>query len=273
MPFRRRKGRDERKQALKEGIGNELALKHKAQSRIRAADLEFERAFAEVMGLGGEEKKAPKKPFKEPKRVVVVGKKPKKEKSKKEEIRRLLKKEKLGQPREVKPKQKPEKAKQKKKPKKKKKGKPKREKVMPSSEKKQVSASVKKKSVAGQGQKKQEVAPAKEKNTIPTSQKKQKAVPVKVAIPKSPEKEKMARKLEGWATFSFWYSDKKASSLQEFKQAISTISEQSLEHHAEHNDFSKYLGEFYDKSIASKVEALERTLRGNELRKRILAEL
>lgn len=261
LPFRRRRGKDEKRQAIKDGVGNELALKHKAQSRIRAADLEFERAFAEVMGLAKKEKKAPEKRFEEPKSVVVVGKKAKKEKSKKEEIRSLLKKEKLEQQRkEVKPKErpstkKPNKTKQKKKTKKKKKRKPKEEKT-----------------VKPLPEKKQEVVPAKENRRHPKS-KKQKKEPTKEVIPKPPAKEKSASKTEGWATFNFWYSDKKASSLQEFKQAISAISEQSLEHHAEHNDFSKYLGEFYDKGVATRVEAFEKTLKGSKLRERILGEL
>lgn len=161
LPFRRgNKEKEEKKKKLKEKIGSKISVVHKAKSKIRQADLEFEKAFAEVMGVAPKkeekvEKEKKSKP-KEPKEVKIVGKKAKAKK---------------------------------------------------------------------------------------------------------------------WAVFYFWYTDKKASSLAEFKKAIKTISDESLNHHAIHNDFSKYLRKFLNKKIAAKVEELENLYKSDELREKLLKAL
>ena len=76
-----------------------------------------------------------------------------------------------------------------------------------------------------------------------------------------------------WGAFNFWYSNVKAGSLAEFRQAMRKISDQSLNHHARHHDLSKYLREFHDKKTADTVETLENLHKGSELREKILKAL
>jgi len=76
--------------------------------------------------------------------------------------------------------------------------------------------------------------------------------------------------LKKWSKFGFWYSDKTASSLEEFRSTIKAIGLDSIEHHAKHNDLSKYIREFYNSKTAARVEKAEKELKGEPLRDKIL---
>ncbi len=90
---------------------------------------------------------------------------------------------------------------------------------------------------------------------------------------KEKPKKEIVQKAEKWGTFYFWYSSEKASSLEEFRVALKKLSKETLNHHAIHNDFSKYLKEFCNDEIASKAEELENLFKSGELRKKLLALL
>ncbi|MCX6802012.1 MAG: hypothetical protein NT067_02760, partial [Candidatus Diapherotrites archaeon] len=100
-------------------------------------------------------------------------------------------------------------------------------------------------------------------------------------VPKMQRKEKPVEKeapaaepiKQGWPVFYFWYSDKTSASLAEFKDAIKTVGEDSLNHHAKNSDFSKYLGKAYDKKVAAKIAEIEANSQGKELRKKLLDAL
>ncbi|MCX6802836.1 MAG: hypothetical protein NT067_07055 [Candidatus Diapherotrites archaeon] len=282
LPFRRNsKEKDEKAQGLKESVGTDIAIEHKAQVRIREADLEFEKAFAEVMGLafGGEKKKEEQKAQAEKKE--------------------LIEKKELVQAKEKKPPEAPAKEE-------------KQEKKWPGSNRESGL-----RAVAGQAREEMELPkPAAQK----PDEKKEAPVPAEIkaaekkeefrpAVQKAEEKKEIVQKVlaeikaqasageekiadsqkqfepkevdldlkkkqqEKWSAFNFWYSDRKAASYAEFRDAIKAISDQSLEHHAQHNDFSKYLREFYDKRTADRIESLEKSAKGAELRARILKEL
>ncbi|MEM0360012.1 MAG: hypothetical protein QXK06_01570 [Candidatus Diapherotrites archaeon] len=229
MPFRRNsKVKEEAKEEIKDHVGTDLAMEHRAKARIREADLEFEKAFAEVMGIPFKPKKLPEE--EEPPAAEEMPCPEKKQSDQKQSdlkaIVEMAKKEK--------------------------------EPIIQESQKEEekkeivqkVIAEMKANAVARDGSETKEEL--EEKEVDPELKKKQQAK---------------------WATFNFWYSDRNASSYAEFKDAIKAIGNQSLEHHARNNDFSKYLREFYDKKTADKIEYLENSFRGEELRSRILKTL
>ncbi len=74
-------------------------------------------------------------------------------------------------------------------------------------------------------------------------------------------------------TFNFWYCNRKASTIEEFKKALSEIPLQSLEHHAAHNDFSTWLKDNATPFKAAKIKKLEKKFKGEELRKKLLKAL
>ena len=87
---------------------------------------------------------------------------------------------------------------------------------------------------------------------------------------KKPKPAKSKAKQKKWGAFGFWFSTIKASSLEEFKSAIKMLGVNSIEHHARHQDLSKYIKEFLDNETAAKIGKAERELKGEALRKKIL---
>ena len=187
LPFRKgKRDQTEKKEQVRDRIGESIAASHKAKTRMRQSDIEFEKAFEEVMGPSAQKKK----PI-TPKKVMIIGKKPK------------------------------------------------------PAEKGEVKVTAKK---PGPKEKPAEAPEAKE----------------------TPAEKKPGKK---WNEFGFWFCGIKASSRETFKDAIKKIPEKSLNHHAAHNDFSKYLRQFYDKKTAGRVEELENMLKGEDLRQEILKAL
>jgi len=232
LPFRKGLNKKhEKKERVKERIGSNLAAKHKAQSRIRESDIEFEKAFAEAMG-GKKEKSEEEKPVKKisllPKAMEILSK-PKKETGKPAEEIEIPavqeKKEKgvmiIG--RRPKPANRPEVR------------------------------------IIGKKSKAKKPGTKKEPKKKPKKEEKKEPNPAK---PKSGSKK--------WGAFGFWFSTIKASSFEEFKSAIRVLGLNSIEHHARHKDLSKYIGEFYDKETAVRIKKAEKELKGEPLRKKIL---
>lgn len=73
-------------------------------------------------------------------------------------------------------------------------------------------------------------------------------------------------------TFYFWYCNKKASSLSEFVEAVQQAPLESLNHHAEHHDFSNWLNMHIPKSFLVMIKDAEEK-RNEELRKALLHAL
>jgi len=97
---------------------------------------------------------------------------------------------------------------------------------------------------------------------------------------KKEKKEKIKKMVgkKGWepkqrTTFNFWYCNRKAADLAEFELAIKEIPLKSIEHHAKHNDFSNWLKDNATPFKAAKVKRLERKLKGEELRKKLIKAL
>lgn len=70
-------------------------------------------------------------------------------------------------------------------------------------------------------------------------------------------------------TFYFWYCNEKASSIAEFASALQRVPLESLNHHAEHHDFSKWLESKVPKSFLTLIKNAEEK-RNEELRNALL---
>ncbi|MFH1234866.1 MAG: hypothetical protein V1493_04620 [Candidatus Diapherotrites archaeon] len=297
LPFRRNsKGKEEKAEVVKDVVGTDIAIEHKAQVRIREADLEFEKAFAEVMGITfkgerrQEEPKAPgqaqkaepaqakeKKPQEAPKQAPAKEEKSENKwpgSNRESGLRAIVEqaREKIEMPKPAA--QKPAEKKEEPKPAEPNVAENKEEPapaLQKADEKKEIVQKVlaeMKAQASASEEKRPEApkqAPAKEEKPLLNIQ--------ESFEPKEVDLDLKKKQQGNWPAFVFWYSDKKASSFSEFRDAIKSISGQSLEHHAQHNDFSKYLREFYDKKAADRIESLEKSLKGAELRAKILKEL
>jgi hypothetical protein len=295
LPFRRNsKGKEEKAEVVKDIVGTDIAIEHKAQVRIREADLEFEKAFAEVMGISlrgerrQEEPMAPeqaqkaepvqakeKTPQEAPKQAPAEEEKPENKwpgSNRESGLRAIVgqAKEKIELPRPAA--QKPAEKKEELKPAEPNTAEKKEEPMQAlqkADEKKEIVQKVlaEMKAQASAIEEKPQEAPKQAPAEKP-------ALDVQESCEsKGVDLDLKKKQQEKWATFNFWYSDKKASSFSEFRNAIKSISDQSLEHHAQNNDFSKYLREFYDKKTADRIEYLEKSLKGAELRAKIFKEL
>ncbi|MCD6247397.1 MAG: hypothetical protein J7J87_03135 [Candidatus Diapherotrites archaeon] len=70
-------------------------------------------------------------------------------------------------------------------------------------------------------------------------------------------------------TFYFWYCSEKAANLAEFAEAIQKAPINSLNHHAEHHDFSNWLNKSVPQSLLVMIKEAEKK-RNEELRKALL---